>query len=57
MTYNICVFFNWNLIVDVGFILWVKAMVGSTLDLLSLFNILPSKCLAHLAQISFSTKK
>ena len=30
----------------------VKAMVGSTLDLISLFNILASTCLAHVAQTS-----
>ena len=43
-------------IVDVGFILWVKAIVGSTLDLISLFNILASTCLAHIAQTSLHIK-
>ena len=39
-------------IVDVGFILWVKAIVGSIVDLISLFNILTSTCLACVAQTS-----
>ena len=39
-------------IVDVGFILWVNAIVGSILDLISLFNILASTCLARAAQTS-----
>ena len=34
------------------YIMGVKAMVGSTLDLISLFNILASTCLAHVAQTS-----
>ena len=40
-------------IVDVGFILWVKAIVGSILDLISLFNILASMCLARAVQTSY----
>ena len=43
-------------IVDVRFILWVKAIVGSTFDLLSLFNILASTCLARVAQTSLHIK-
>ena len=39
-------------IVDVGFIKWVKAIVGSTLGLISLFNMLASTCLARVAQTS-----
>ena len=34
----------------------VKAMVGSTLDLISLFNILASTCLAHVAETSIYMK-
>ena len=44
-------------IVDVGFILWVKAIVGSILDLISLFNFLASTCLAHAAQTSIEKKE
>ena len=39
-------------IVDVGFMLWVKAIVGSLLDLISLFNVLASTCLTRATQSS-----
>ena len=39
-------------IVDMGFILRVKAIIDSILDLISLFNVLASTCLAHAAQTS-----
>ena len=39
-------------IVDMGFILWVEAIVGFILDLISLFNILASTCLACATQTS-----
>ena len=38
------------------YIMGVKAMVGSTLDLISLFNILASTCLAHVAETSIYMK-
>ena len=47
-------FLQLEFIVDVGFILWVKVIVGSILDLISLFNVLASTCLARAARTSIT---